>query len=217
MSLPIYDGGAASGLLAGMLFGYVLEGAGFGSPRKLTAQFRLVDWSVFKVMFTAVIVAAAGLWLAEVSGSIGANAVYVPTLYFWAIAAGGALIGAGFAVGGYCPGTAAVGLGSGRIDAFVFILGMVAGTAVFAAVFAPLEAFYMAGQGPEGQTVSALIGMPDWVVLVALAVLAVVGWRIGSHFERRLGGPVTVDDVLGDGQMGTGSADRIRRTAHPAA
>jgi len=217
MSIPLYDGGAASGLLAGVLFGYVLEGTGFGSPRKLTAQFRLSDWSVFKVMFTAVIVAALGLWLAEVSGLIAANAVYVPTLYFWAVALGGALIGAGFALGGYCPGTAAVGLGSGRIDAFVFILGMVAGTAVFAAVFAPLEAFYMAGKGPDGQTVSALAGVPDWVVLVALVVLAAVGWRVGSHFERRLGGPVTVTDILGNGQMGAGGATDIGRTAHPAA
>jgi hypothetical protein len=196
MSMPLYDGGVASGLFAGMMFGYVLEGAGFGSPRKLTAQFRLSDWSVFKVMFTAVIVAAAGLWLAEVTGMIGARSVYVPTLYFWAVAAGGALIGAGFALGGYCPGTSAVGLASGRGDAFVFILGMVAGTWIFAAVFEPLEAFYMAGQGPEGQTVSALLGVPDWVVLVVLIVMAVAGWQLGTRLERARGGPVTVDAVL---------------------
>ncbi len=200
MSMPLYDGGVASGLFAGLLFGYVLEGAGFGSPRKLTAQFRLSDWSVFKVMFTAVIVAAIGLWLAEVSGLIRARAVYVPTLYFWAVAAGGALIGAGFALGGYCPGTSVVGLGSGRGDAFVFIVGMIVGTAIFAAFFTPLEAFYMAGQGPEGQTVSALLGVPDWVVLVALVAMAAGGWRLGSGFERRLGGPVTVEEVLEERQ-----------------
>jgi uncharacterized protein len=196
MSMPLYDGGVASGLFAGVLFGYVLEGAGFGSPRKLTAQFRLQDWSVFKVMFTAVIVAAAGLWLAEGTGLIPAKAVFVPTLYFGAVAAGGALIGAGFALGGYCPGTAVVGLGSGRGDAVVFILGMVAGTALFAAFFTPMEAFYMAGQGPEGQTLSALLGVPDWIVLLALAALAAGGWWLGSSFERNLGGPVTVEAVV---------------------
>lgn len=46
--LPLYDNAAAAGLLAGILFGYVLEGAGFGSPRKLTAQFRLTDWAVIR-------------------------------------------------------------------------------------------------------------------------------------------------------------------------
>jgi hypothetical protein len=196
MSMPLYDGGVASGLFAGMMFGYVLEGAGFGSPRKLTAQFRLSDWSVFKVMFTAVIVAAAGLWLAEVSGMIPARSVYVPTLYFWAVAAGGALIGAGFAIGGYCPGTSVVGLASGRGDAFVFILGMVAGTWIFAAFFEPLEAFYMAAQAPDGQTVPALLGLPDWIVIVVLIVLAVGGWQLGTRLERARGGPVTAETIL---------------------
>jgi hypothetical protein len=215
MNLPLYDGGAASGFLAGILFGYVLEGAGFGSPRKLTAQFRLSDWSVFKVMFTAVIVAAIGLWLAEASGVIGANAVYVPTLYFWAIAAGGALIGAGFAIGGYCPGTAGVGLGSGRIDAFVFILGMIVGTVIFAVFFAPLEGFYLAAKGPDGQTVSALLGTPDWIVLLALIAMAAGGWWFGTRLEKRLGGPVTVEELLNESERPGGSIG-IGSRAHPA-
>lgn len=196
MSMPAYDSGIASGLLAGVLFGFVLEGAGFASPRKLTAQFRLNDWAVFKVMFVAVIVAAAGLWLAEATGAIGPRSVYVPTLYFWAIAAGGALIGAGFALGGYCPGTSVVGLASGRGDALAFIVGMIAGTWVFAAWFEPLKGFYLAAKGPDGQTASALLGLPDWLVIVAMIVLAVVGWKVGTACERRLGGPVTAEQVL---------------------
>ena len=59
--LPFNDAGMVSGLLCGALFGWVLENAGFGSPCKLTGQFRLSDWSVLKVMFTAIVVAAAGL------------------------------------------------------------------------------------------------------------------------------------------------------------
>lgn len=216
MSVPLYDGGVASGLLTGVLFGYVLEGAGFGSPRKLTAQFRLSDWSVFKVMFTAVIVAAAGLWLAETLGVIAANAVYVPTLYFWAIALGGALIGAGFALGGYCPGTAAVGLGSGRIDAAVFILGMLAGTVVFASIFEPLAGFYSAAKGPDGQTLSALFGVPDGLILVALIVMAAGGWWVGSRLERRLGGPVTVEEILSDRDSAASGGLGIAPKANPA-
>lgn len=195
MSMPLYDSGIASGLLAGLLFGYVLEGAGFGSPRKLTAQFRLSDWSVFKVMFVAVIVAAAGLWLAETAALVGAGSVFVPTLFLWAIAAGGVLIGAGFALGGYCPGTSMVGVASGRGDALAFIAGLVAGTAVFAEMFGGLEDFYFAAEGPEGQTVPALTGLPAWVVIVGLAVVAAAGWRIGSALERRRGGPMTVEEA----------------------
>ncbi|HZD90594.1 MAG TPA: DUF6691 family protein, partial [Pseudolabrys sp.] len=139
MSIPIYDEGVASGLLSGVLFGYVLEHAGFASPRKLTAQFRFSDWSVFKVMFTAVIVAAIGLYGAMALGLMQPNGVFIPTTYFWATLAGGALIGAGMAVGGYCPGTSAVALASGRFDALFFMAGMVIGTGLFASVYEAIK------------------------------------------------------------------------------
>ncbi|WP_397541895.1 DUF6691 family protein [Roseovarius salis] len=190
MEQPLYDNGVAAGLLAGVLFGYMLEAAGFASPRKLTAQFRLQDWSVFKVMFTAVIVSATGLWLLDVFGVFGPDKVYVPTSFFWAIAAGGLLIGAGFAIGGYCPGTSVAGLASGRLDALVFMLGMVLGVGVFAWAYEPLEGFYLAAQGPKGQTLPQLFGVPTWVILLVLAALAVAGFRIGSRLERRFGGPI---------------------------
>lgn len=187
---PLYDNGVAAGLLAGVLFGYILEAAGFGSPRKLTAQFRLQDWAVFKVMFTAVIVAAAGLWLLDVFGVFGPSAVYVPTTFFWAMALGGLLIGAGFAIGGYCPGTSVAGLASGRLDALVFMLGMVLGVAGFAWLYAPLQPLYTAAQGPQGQTLSDLFGVPTWAILAALIVIAIAGFIIGSRLEKRLGGPI---------------------------
>ena len=61
--MPAFNMSAmTSGLACGVLFGYVLENAGFGSPVKLSAQFKLTDWAVFKVMFTAIVVAAFGLW-----------------------------------------------------------------------------------------------------------------------------------------------------------
>ncbi|WP_101067488.1 DUF6691 family protein [Roseovarius salinarum] len=190
MEQPLYDNGVAAGLLAGVLFGYFLEAAGFGSPRKLTAQFRLQDWAVFKVMFTAVIVAATGLWLLDVFGVFGPDKVYVPTSFFWAIAVGGLLIGAGFAIGGYCPGTSVAGLASGRLDALVFMVGMVVGVWVFAWAYEPLKGLYFAAQGPKGQTLPELFGLPTWAILLALVVLAVAGFRVGSALERRFGGPI---------------------------
>lgn len=196
MTLPLYDNGAIAGLLAGVLFGYVLEGAGFGSPRKLTAQFALRDWAVFKVMFIAVIVAGVGLWLCEATGIIAGNAVFVPTLFFWAIALGGTLIGAGFALGGYCPGTSTVGLFSGRGDAGVFIIGMLLGTALFAVWFEPLESFYRAAEGPKGQTLMDLTGLPVWAILGVLVVMAIGGFALGNWCERRFGGPLTAEAVL---------------------
>jgi hypothetical protein len=73
---------------------------------------------------------------------------------------------------------------------------MMAGTWLFAALFGALEGFYMAGQGPEGQTVPALLGVPDWVILVAMIGMAVAGWQLGSGLERKRGGPVTAESIL---------------------
>lgn len=202
MSLPIYDSGVASGLLSGLLFGYVLENAGFASPRKLTAQFRLSDWSVFKVMFPAIIVAAIGLYLAAEFGWLKPNGIFIPTTFFWATLTGGMLIGAGMAVGGYCPGTSTVAFASGRLDALFFMAGMVIGTGLFAGLFDQLEGFYLAAQGPQGQTLGALIGIPTWAVLVILIAIAVVGFVVGARFERKLGGPLTAAQ-LNDEMTGT--------------
>lgn len=197
MTLPLYEGGPWLALLLGVLFGVVLEGAGFGSPRKLTAQFTLRDFTVFKVMFTAVVVAAIGLYVVEAIGASKPDGVYIPTLYLWSIALGGALIGAGFAVGGYCPGTSAVGCASGRADALVFILGMVIGVGVFAVLFEPLQALYWAAEGPKRQTLDALLGVPTPLLLAALAVIAAVGVWLGGRVERAFGGPLSVAEVAG--------------------
>jgi len=197
MTLPIYDNGVASGLLSGILFGYVLENAGFASPRKLTAQFRFSDWSVFKVMFTAIIVAAIGLYAAMEIGLMRPNGIFIPTTFFWASLTGGALVGAGMAVGGYCPGTSTVGLSTGRLDALFFIVGMVLGTGLFAGVFDPIKAFYLAGEGPQAQTLGALFGIPTWAVLAILVVIAIIGFALGTRLERAYGGPLTAEQLNG--------------------
>lgn len=196
MSLPAYDGSPWAALLLGLLFGLALEGAGFASPRKLTGQFTLRDFTVLKVMFTAVVVAAAGLWLAEMLGAIaGPRAIFIHTPYYWAFALGGALIGAGFAVGGYCPGTAAVGLAGGRLDALVFIAGMVVGIGLFAGGFQAIEPLYTAAEGQKAQRVDALVGVPAWLVILALAAAVAAVFRVGGVMERRRGGPYSAADI----------------------
>ncbi len=195
MTFPLYDDGMASGLLSGILFGYVLESAGFASPRKLTAQFRFTDWSVFKVMFTAIIAAAIGLAVSNAAGLMPATGIFIPTTYFWATLLGGAFVGAGMAIGGYCPGTSAVGLASGRFDGFVFMVGMVAGTGLFAGVFDPIKSLYLAAPGPEAQTLSDLIGVSEWTILAVLVVVAVAGFILGSRLERSAGGALTAEQL----------------------
>lgn len=85
----------------GILFGFFLERAGFGSPKKLTAMFYFRDFAVLRVMFTAVVVAMAGLLVFGAAGAVDFAGLAVPATYLWPQAAGGLLIGLGFVVGGY--------------------------------------------------------------------------------------------------------------------
>jgi hypothetical protein len=191
----------ASGLVCGVLFGYVLENAGFGSPVKLSAQFRLTDWAVFKVMFTAIVVAALGLWLLRAVGLMAPDSIAVPQALMMTSAVGGALVGAGFAVGGYCPGTSVVGMVSGRIDALVFVVGVLAGTALFAVVYGPAMRSMMAIGGiVEGDTFTDVWGIPEPLVLAVLVACLVAVFLAGSWFERRGSGTVSAQQAVAGAQ-----------------
>lgn len=185
MSLPLMDAGLWTALLCGFGFGYVLENAGFGSGCKLTAQFRLTDWSVFKVMFTAIVVAATGMYLLQLAGVLSMDDIYVPIPYMGAIAIGGALIGAGFAVGGYCPGTSAVGMVTGRLDALLFFAGLLIGTWMFAGVFDWIEPWTQAGEYTGGDRLPQALGVAEGWVVLAMIAAAVVIFFVGGWFERR--------------------------------
>ncbi len=207
MSLPAYESGAWAALFLGVLFGLALEGAGFASPRKLTGQFLFRDFAVLKVMFTAVVTAAVGLWLCQALGVIAAGSYFVHTPYYWGMALGGALIGAGFAVGGYCPGTSVVGLAGGRLDALAFAAGMVVGVWVFAGGYAWFEPIYSGAQGARGQTLDALLGVPAWLVLLVLVAMLVAVFRVAARVEPRFGGPLSSADIAA-GRAGEGGQEQ---------
>ena len=194
---PLNDNGMVSGLLCGILFGYVLENAGFGSPVKLSAQFKLSDWAVFKVMFTAIVVAAVGLWLLRLAGLMPPDSIAVPQAALMASAVGGALVGAGFAVGGYCPGTSVAGLFSGRLDALVFIVGVVLGTTGFAVFYGTvLKSLKASWLIAEGDTFTEVYAVPELVVLAVLGLALIAVFHFGSRFERRGTGTVTAQQAV---------------------
>ncbi|KZC23133.1 transporter [Rhodanobacter thiooxydans] len=177
MTFPLGWTTPLSGIVFGVLFGFVLQRGGLGNGCRLSAQLRLKDWTVFNVMFTAIIVAAGGLYLMQMFGLVKWSELFVPTTFLWATLLGGALIGAGMAVGGYCPGTSVVGATAGRIDGIVFFVGLVVGVVMFAGIFGDIEPFLTAAPGPQGQTLGQLLHIPDWLVLVLLVGGAVlVGW-----------------------------------------
>ncbi len=129
----------------GVLFGFVLERAGFGDSRNLTNIFYFRDMRVLRVMFSALTTAMVGLivlsWAGLFDYSMLVNYSLLKT-YLWPQLVGGVLFGLGFLIGGYCPGTSAVGVMSGKLDAVFYLVGMTVGIWVFAWGFPVWGAFY---------------------------------------------------------------------------
>jgi len=126
----------------GIAFGFALERAGFSSSRRLAGIFYFRDMAVLKVMFTGVITAMLGLSYFLGMGWVQPDQVYLMPSIYGAQIVGGLLFGVGFVMGGWCPGTAAAGLGAGRIDALVFLGGSVGGSILYNELYAvirPLE------------------------------------------------------------------------------
>ena len=131
--------------LIGGVFGVALEQAGFGSSRRLAGIFYFRDMSVLRTMFTALLVGMLGLGVLRQLGWIGDQQLYfMPTVYGAYIIAG-LIFGVGFVVGGWCPGTAAVGVASGKTDAMLFLGGAVVGTVLFNEIYGLVEPLYRWG------------------------------------------------------------------------
>ncbi len=170
--------------LSGIFFGLSLERAGLGDPHKLTGVFYLRDFTVPKVMFTAILVAAIGLYLLSDLGLLDLERVYLIPTFFRPQLARGALFGIGFVISGYCPGTAVAGLAGGRLDALVVMAGISLGTLLFAAVFPAIEAFYKSTD-MGAVTLSEILGMNHWLVIGALALIAAGMFAGMRSFEKR--------------------------------
>lgn len=179
---PVLDLGMA--LLLGVGFGFSLERAGFGSARKLTAVFYLWDMAVVKVMFTAIVTAMTGLFLLSTLGVMDLSELYLEPTNVAAQALGGLVFGAGFIVGGYCPGTSIAALATGRKDGVAFALGMLAGVMAYAEGMPGVEAWIKAGSVGE-LTLPKVTGIGmGWWVLLFIAFLVFAGWGMNKLEER---------------------------------
>src|SRR5690606_25877139 len=131
--------------LIGTGFGFALEQAGFSSSRKLAGMFYGYDTTVIKVFFMASILALIGSQFLSYMGLLNLNQVYVNEFYVTASVAGGIIMGAGFILGGFCPGTGLSALSIGKIDAMVFIAGGFAGAFLFTETYPLIESVANAG------------------------------------------------------------------------
>ena len=180
--------------LIGFFFGNFLEKAGFGSSRKLTGIFYLRDMSVLKVMFSAVVTALVGYHYFVALGWISPQNVYPLETYWAAQIVGGLVFGLGFVIGGWCPGTAFVGLASAKWDALVFLAGAGIGSIVFNESFGLVRGLHTGTHAGIRYLPESLGIASNWFPLV-FCIIAVAAFSLSSMAEKKFG--KKADEELG--------------------
>jgi len=155
------------GLVLGAAFGAVLQLSGASSHTKITNTLRLKDLTIMKVILTAIGVGLLGVHLLDAAGWAHMK---VKDLYLPGMALAGGIFGVGFAVTGYCPGTALAAAAEGKPDAWVTILGGLVGALVFAFAFPELEEHWLSMGRFGSVTVQGLLGVQGIWLAVPLSV-----------------------------------------------
>lgn len=170
--------------LIGIGFGFVLEQSGFSSSRKLAGVFYGYDTVVLKVFFTAAITAMLGLLFFSLFGWIDLELVYINPTYLTSAITGGIIMGVGFILGGYCPGTSICGASIGKIDAMVFVGGLFIGVFIFGIGYNLWDDLYMS-KFLGSPKISDALGMSDGLFALMLIVIALVMFRVAELAEKK--------------------------------
>ena len=174
--------------IIGIGFGFVLESSGFSSSRKLAGVFYGYDTVVLKVFFTAAITAMAGLLLFSLFGWIDLSLIYINPTYLTSALLGGVIMGIGFIMGGFCPGTSVCAASIGKIDAMFFIIGLFIGVSIFTFGYPAWEGIFQA-KFMGYPKISTMAGLSDGVMALIIIVIALIMFWIGEWAEKKFPQP----------------------------
>lgn len=166
----------------GMGFGFALESSGFSSSRKIIGTFFGYDFVVVKVFFTAAIVASMGLLYLNYLGLLDYSLLYIQPTFVTSAIVGGIIMGIGFAMGGFCPGTSVCAAAVGKIDGLVFLGGMFIGVFLFSEAFPLFEKMYYSGS--QGAImINSVFGISPELFTFILVLMA-IGMFYGASWVQ---------------------------------
>ena len=174
-------------LIAGIGFGFVLEQAGFSSTKKLVGLFYGYDFTVLKVFFTAGVTAMIGVLLLAQWGLLDLSLIYINPTFLWSALLGGAIMGVGFIIGGFCPGTSVCAASIGKLDGVAFVFGGGLGVIAFAEGYPLVKSIYLS-EAWGGVLMNEMLGMSKIIFAVLLTAVAFIAFYFTGLLENRVNG-----------------------------
>jgi len=175
-------------VVTGFGFGFALEQAGFGNSRNLAAQFYLKDMRVLKVMFTAILTAMLLVFWSDALGLLEHESLFINPTHLWPGILGGLIFGAGFVIGGYCPGTAIVSLATLKLDGLFFVVGLAIGMFFFGETVGFFRAFFDASGSYGEVTLPGFLGLSPGLTVVLVVLMALFMFWGAERIERFFAG-----------------------------
>jgi len=172
-------------IILGFGFGFALEQAGFGSTRKLVGLFYGYDFTVLKVFFTAGVTAMIGVVVLNHLGLLNVDIIYINPTFLYAALVGGGIMGVGFILGGFCPGTSVCAAATGKIDGMTFIFGALLGIFAFTEFFPLISTLYTA-ESMGNVLMFEMFGLSREVFALVMIFIAVGAFYFVQKIEDKV-------------------------------
>jgi len=172
-------------VLIGIAFGFLLEASGFSSSRNLAGEYYGYNFVVLRVFFTAVIVSMVGLLYFSHFGWIDLSRIYIVPTFTPSMIFGGVMMGVGFILGGFCPGTSFTGIVIGKLDALFFAIGLFIGIYIFSLLFPLYSGFFTRGNLGH-VTLTDVTGISAGWWAFGFTVIALAAFWVTAIIEKRV-------------------------------
>jgi uncharacterized protein len=183
MNLPLTGTAALTlAVVFGFSFGMLLHRGGVAAYNTIVKQFLFKDFTVLKIMFTAIIVGGIGVLILH---SFGLASYSIKPADMLGVVLGAVIFGAGMVVYGYCPGTGLAAIATGSLHALVGFFGMLFGGMLYAWSFPWVQQHILTVASLGKKRLPEISGMPDWAWFAALSVIAVIVFTVIHRIERR--------------------------------
>jgi len=185
-----------SGLVVGIIFGFVLQRGRFCMNSAFRDIILMKEYTLLKAVALAIVVQMIGFHLMATMGYIQ---LYPKTLYWGAMIVGGFIFGIGMVLAAGCASGTTYRVGEGMVGSFVALLGlMIGGVITSGGALIELKSYLQPTEGAlkaittdnpgsyvgnSNLTLANVFDLDPWifVAIIAIIILAVLIWKRGGE------------------------------------